>query len=96
MGTGADRLARGRVVSANPGSGGRASIPVAVEKVRQVRAQPAGRPADIEVAGGVAPEPVGATAAAGANAFVAGRRDGPDGLRRDTTVDLDIDGTSGG
>ncbi len=60
------------VMSVNPGFGGQAFIPVAVEKVRQVRALTAGRPIDIEVDGGVTPETVGIIAAAGANAFVAG------------------------
>lgn len=60
------------VMSVNPGFGGQAFIPVAIEKVRQVRALTAGRPIDIEVDGGVTPETVGAIAAAGANAFVAG------------------------
>src|SRR5262249_30089735 len=60
------------VMSVNPGFGGQAFIPAAIEKVRQVRALVAGRPIDIEVDGGVTPETVGAITAAGANAFVAG------------------------
>ena len=60
------------VMSVNPGFGGQAFIPAAIEKVEQVRALVAGRPIDIEVDGGVGPDVSGELAAAGANAFVAG------------------------
>jgi ribulose-phosphate 3-epimerase len=60
------------IMSVNPGFGGQAFIPAAVEKVAQVKALVAGRPIDIEVDGGVTPETVTKIAAAGANAFVAG------------------------
>ncbi|MGB3271719.1 MAG: ribulose-phosphate 3-epimerase [Xanthobacteraceae bacterium] len=60
------------VMSVNPGFGGQAFIPAAIEKVRAARALIAGRDIDIEVDGGVTKDTVGAIAAAGANAFVAG------------------------
>ena len=60
------------VMSVNPGFGGQAFIRSALGKVGDIRAMTAGRPIDIEVDGGVAPEVAGALAAAGANAFVAG------------------------
>jgi ribulose-phosphate 3-epimerase len=59
-------------VSLNPGFGGQAFIKSALGKVSDVRAMAAGRPIDIEVDGGVAPDVAGQLAAAGANAFVAG------------------------
>ncbi len=60
------------VMSVNPGFGGQAFIPGAVEKVRAVAALVAGRPIDIEVDGGVTPEVAPLVVAAGANALVAG------------------------
>ena len=60
------------VMSVNPGFGGQAFIPSAINKVRDIRALTAGRPIDIEVDGGVTKEHSGLLAAAGANAFVAG------------------------
>ena len=60
------------VMSVNPGFGGQAFIASAVEKTRSVHALIAGRPIDIEIDGGVTKDTVGAIAAAGANAFVAG------------------------
>jgi ribulose-phosphate 3-epimerase len=60
------------VMSVNPGFGGQKFISSAVDKVRDLRAMIAGRPIDIEVDGGVAPDVAGALGAAGANAFVAG------------------------
>jgi ribulose-phosphate 3-epimerase len=60
------------VMSVNPGFGGQAFIPSALGKISDLRAMTAGRPIDIEVDGGVAPEVAGQLAAAGANAFVAG------------------------
>ena len=44
----------------------------ALGKISDLRAMTAGRPIDIEVDGGVAPDVAGELAAAGANAFVAG------------------------
>ena len=60
------------VMSVNPGFGGQAFIPSALGKISDLRAMTAGRPIDIEVDGGVAPDVAGQLAAAGANAFVAG------------------------
>ncbi|RIK96869.1 MAG: ribulose-phosphate 3-epimerase [Proteobacteria bacterium] len=60
------------VMSVNPGFGGQAFIPAAIEKVRAAAALIAGRDIDIEVDGGVTKDTVGAIASAGANAFVAG------------------------
>ena len=59
-------------MSVNPGFGGQAFIPSALGKIQDLRAMTAGRPIDIEVDGGVAPDVSGHLAAAGANAFVAG------------------------
>jgi ribulose-phosphate 3-epimerase len=60
------------VMSVNPGFGGQKFIPSALAKIQDLRAMTAGRPIDIEVDGGVAPDVAGQLAAAGANAFVAG------------------------
>ena len=60
------------IMSVNPGFGGQAFIPSALGKISDLRAMVAGRPIDIEVDGGVAPDGAGQLAAAGANAFVAG------------------------
>lgn len=60
------------LMSVNPGFGGQAFIPSAVEKIRQVRAMVGNRPIDIEVDGGVNDKLAGQLAAAGANALVAG------------------------
>jgi ribulose-phosphate 3-epimerase len=60
------------VMSVNPGFGGQAFIPAAVNKITDLRAMIAGRPIDIEVDGGIGPDTAGRVAAAGANALVAG------------------------
>jgi ribulose-phosphate 3-epimerase len=60
------------VMSVNPGFGGQAFIPGALDKIAQVRALVAGRPIDIEVDGGVTPENTARVVAAGANVLVAG------------------------
>lgn len=60
------------VMSVNPGFGGQAFIPGALEKIRNIRAMIGGRPIDLEVDGGVTPQNAGQVAAAGANALVAG------------------------
>jgi ribulose-phosphate 3-epimerase len=60
------------VMSVNPGFGGQAFIPEAVEKIRRLRAMAGGRPIDIEVDGGITPATAPAVAAAGANVLVAG------------------------
>lgn len=60
------------VMSVNPGFGGQAFIPGALEAVRRVRALIAERPILIEVDGGVTAANAGALAAAGADVLVAG------------------------
>ncbi|HEY6834306.1 MAG TPA: ribulose-phosphate 3-epimerase [Pseudolabrys sp.] len=60
------------VMSVNPGFGGQAFIPAALDKISQVRALVGGRPIDIEVDGGVTPENAARVVAAGANVLVAG------------------------
>jgi ribulose-phosphate 3-epimerase len=60
------------VMSVNPGFGGQAFIPDAVEKIRRLRALVGTRPIDIEVDGGITPETAPKVAAAGANVLVAG------------------------
>jgi len=60
------------VMSVNPGFGGQAFIPAAVQKVRDLRAMAGGRPIDIEVDGGITPETAPQVVAAGANVLVAG------------------------
>jgi len=60
------------VMSVNPGFGGQAFIPDAVEKIRRLRAMAGGRPIDIEVDGGITPETAPRVVAAGANVLVAG------------------------
>src|ERR1700745_2478540 len=60
------------VMSVNPGFGGQAFIPGALEKIAQVRALVAGRPIDIEVDGGVPPGKRGRAVAGGATGLFAG------------------------
>jgi ribulose-phosphate 3-epimerase len=60
------------IMSVNPGFGGQAFIPAALDKIAAVRALAAGRPIDIEVDGGVTADNVAKITAAGANALVAG------------------------
>ena len=60
------------VMSVNPGFGGQAFIPDAVEKIRRLRAMAGARPIDIAVDGGITPETAPAVVAAGANVLVAG------------------------
>jgi ribulose-phosphate 3-epimerase len=60
------------VMSVNPGFGGQAFIPSALDKIRNLRAMVGGRPIDIEVDGGVTPQNAQQVAAAGANVLVAG------------------------
>ncbi|HKH69585.1 MAG TPA: ribulose-phosphate 3-epimerase, partial [Reyranella sp.] len=55
------------VMSVNPGFGGQAFIPGALDKIRNLRAMAAGRPIDIEVDGGVTAQNAGEITAAGAN-----------------------------
>jgi ribulose-phosphate 3-epimerase len=60
------------VMSVNPGFGGQAFIPAALEKISRVRALAGARPIDIEVDGGVTADNAAAVARAGANVLVAG------------------------
>src|SRR5690606_10120952 len=60
------------IMSVNPGFGGQAFIPAAVEKIARVRALAGGRPINIEVDGGITPETAPQVTAAGANVLVAG------------------------
>ena len=60
------------VMSVNPGFGGQKFIPHALERVARLRAMAAGRPIDIEVDGGVAPDNAAEIVRAGANVLVAG------------------------
>ena len=60
------------VMSVNPGFGGQAFIPLAVERVRAVRQMAGDRPIRIEVDGGVTPANAGALREAGADTLVAG------------------------
>ena len=60
------------VMSVNPGFGGQAFIPSAIEKIARIRAMIGDRPIDIEVDGGVTAENAAKVTAAGANVLVAG------------------------
>ena len=62
------------VMSVNPGFGGQAFIPSALEKLRAVRKRidATGKPIRLEIDGGVKVDNIGAIAQAGADAFVAG------------------------
>src|SRR5690242_9653514 len=73
------------VMSVNPGFGGQAFIPSALEKVARARALAGARPIDIEIDGGVTPDNAAAVARAGANVLVAGSaafKGGPDAYAR--------------
>ena len=62
------------VMSVNPGFGGQAFIPSSLDKVRAIRRliDAAGRDIRLEIDGGIKVDNIGATAAAGADTFVAG------------------------
>ncbi|MFT4198175.1 MAG: ribulose-phosphate 3-epimerase [Pseudoxanthomonas sp.] len=62
------------VMSVNPGFGGQAFIPGALDKLRAVREKidASGRAVRLEIDGGVKADNIGAIAAAGADTFVAG------------------------
>jgi len=62
------------VMSVNPGLGGQAFIPSALDKVRAIRKKidASGKDIRLEIDGGVKADNIGAIAAAGADAFVAG------------------------
>jgi ribulose-phosphate 3-epimerase len=67
-----DRLDLVLVMSVNPGFGGQAFIPAAIDKIRQVRALIGERPIEIEVDGGITPDTAPQVVAAGATVLVAG------------------------
>jgi ribulose-phosphate 3-epimerase len=60
------------IMSVNPGFGGQAFIPAALDKLREVRALVGARPIDIEVDGGITAENAARVVQAGANVLVAG------------------------
>jgi ribulose-phosphate 3-epimerase len=60
------------VMSVNPGFGGQAFIPAALDKLREVRALVGARPIDNEVDGGVTARNAADVVRAGANVLVAG------------------------
>jgi len=62
------------VMSVNPGFGGQAFIPSALDKLRAVRARidACGKPVRLEIDGGVKPDNIADIATAGADTFVAG------------------------
>jgi ribulose-phosphate 3-epimerase len=60
------------VMSVNPGFGGQAFIPAALDKISDLRAMAGTRPIDIEVDGGVTSENAAKIVQAGANVLVAG------------------------
>ncbi|MCC8539588.1 ribulose-phosphate 3-epimerase [Xanthomonas axonopodis pv. poinsettiicola] len=62
------------VMSVNPGFGGQAFIPSALDKLRAIRRKidATGKPIRLEIDGGVKADNIGAIAAAGADTFVAG------------------------
>src|SRR6184192_1369817 len=60
------------VMSVNPGFGGQAFIPSAMEKISRLRALAGARSIDIEVDGGITAETAPMAARAGANVLVAG------------------------
>jgi ribulose-phosphate 3-epimerase len=60
------------VMSVNPGFGGQAFIPSALDKLHEVRSLVGARPIDIEVDGGVTSENAARVVQAGANVLVAG------------------------
>ena len=69
-----DKLDLVLIMSVNPGFGGQAFIPQALDKIRGVRdrIRESGRLVRLEVDGGIKVDNIGAVAAAGADAFVAG------------------------
>jgi ribulose-phosphate 3-epimerase len=60
------------VMSVNPGFGGQAFIPAALDKIRNLRAMVGARPIDIEIDGGITVDTAQNVAKAGANVLVAG------------------------
>jgi len=60
------------IMSVNPGFGGQAFIPAAIDKLREVRTLIGARPIDIEIDGGITPDNTARVVQAGANVLVAG------------------------
>jgi ribulose-phosphate 3-epimerase len=60
------------VMSVNPGFGGQAFIPAAIDKISDLRAMAGARPIDIEVDGGITADNAARVVQAGANVLVAG------------------------
>src|SRR5438552_7046681 len=60
------------IMSVNPGFGGQAFTPAALDKIARARALAGARPIDIEVDGGITRDNAAAVARAGANVLVAG------------------------
>jgi ribulose-phosphate 3-epimerase len=60
------------IMSVNPGFGGQAFIPAALDKITAVRALVGARPIDIEIDGGVTADNAARVVQAGANVLVAG------------------------
>jgi len=60
------------IMSVNPGFGGQAFIPAAIDKLRDVRTLVGARPIDIEIDGGVTSDNAARVVQAGANVLVAG------------------------
>ena len=60
------------IMSVNPGFGGQAFIPTALDKLRDVRTLVGARPIDIEIDGGVTAQNAADVVRAGANVLVAG------------------------
>ena len=60
------------IMSVNPGFGGQAFIPAALDKLKEVRTLVGARPIDIEVDGGVTADNTARVVQAGANVLVAG------------------------
>ena len=69
-----DKIDMVLLMSVNPGFGGQAFIPSALDKLRAARARidASGRPIRLEIDGGVKLDNIQAIAAAGADTFVAG------------------------
>jgi ribulose-phosphate 3-epimerase len=67
-----DKLDLILLMTVNPGFGGQSFIPAMLDKIRRTRALIGDRPIHIQVDGGIAPDTVGAVAAAGADVMVAG------------------------
>jgi ribulose-phosphate 3-epimerase len=60
------------VMSVEPGFGGQAFMPAALQRIAEIKALLAGRDVPIEVDGGITPDNAGAVVAAGATVLVAG------------------------